>query len=209
MTVQPTEDLAPIQADGVRQSLPHLILHPFAESSSPHKLAESSRASLMLQGLLPASAHSGDLERTLLDGRFAELRMLFYVGKDLLRWTEQCLDAMQRTNAGIAPGIRSQTFAALLIQHTPAPVAEKLKKWGVNDYKSIFTRGIGLNSMFSEAPPRSLLSDEFIRGYFRYADQLFFAWQSQCVYTQLNPQHFHFDLYSSSEYSRQLEREWE
>ena len=35
------------------EMLPPLILHPFADAGGPDKLVESSRASLMLQGLLP------------------------------------------------------------------------------------------------------------------------------------------------------------
>ena len=33
--------------------LPPVILHPFTDPSGPDKLVESSRAHLMLQGLLP------------------------------------------------------------------------------------------------------------------------------------------------------------
>jgi hypothetical protein len=36
------------------RKLPPLILHPFADPTGPDKLLESSRASLMLQGLLPS-----------------------------------------------------------------------------------------------------------------------------------------------------------
>ncbi len=76
--------------------LPPLILHPFADAGGPDKLVESSRASLMLQGLLPSGERTTeDLDRALLDGRYCEIRMLFYVGKDLVRWIEQCLDARQ------------------------------------------------------------------------------------------------------------------
>src|SRR5262245_16320951 len=72
-------------------TLPPLILHPFSDSSGPGRLVESSRASLMLQGLLPTGELSTDeLERRLLDGRYCEIRMLFYVGRDLMRWIEQC-----------------------------------------------------------------------------------------------------------------------
>jgi hypothetical protein len=72
------------------RKLPPLILHPFADASGPHKLVESSRASLMLQGLLPTGEQSSEeLERTLLDGRYQEIRMLFYVGRDILRWIDQ------------------------------------------------------------------------------------------------------------------------
>src|SRR6185369_2307259 len=79
------------------RKLPPLILHPFADQSGPHKVVESSRASLMLQGLLPTGEQtSEDLERTLLEGRYQEVRMLFYVGKDILRWIGQCIEHVNR-----------------------------------------------------------------------------------------------------------------
>ena len=190
--------------------LPPLILHPFSEPAGPHKLVESSRASLMMQGLLPAGESSqDDLQKTVLNGRFSELRMLFYVGKDLLRWVDQSYDFLNRSEGYMPSGIQPQSFANLLIQQTPEDVAEKLKKWGVNDFKAIFSRGIGLNAMFQQPPTREHLADEFIRNYFRYADQLFLAWQGQTVYTQLSPSQYRFELYSSGEYSRMLERCWE
>src|SRR5271170_2794400 len=75
------------------RTLPPLILHPFADAGGPDKLVESSRASLMLQGLLPSGERSNEeLDRALIDGRYCEIRMLFYVGKDLVRWIEQCLE---------------------------------------------------------------------------------------------------------------------
>src|SRR6202795_1622160 len=96
-------------------TLPPLILHPFADSGGPDKLVESSRANLMLQGLLPTGERSSDdLERALLDGRFCEIRMLFYVGKDLLRWIDQCLELVSRSPALSDSGIRYQSFAAYL-----------------------------------------------------------------------------------------------
>lgn len=190
--------------------LPPLILHPFAEPAAPQRLVESSRANLMINGLLPAGDHSpNDLERKLLDGRYSELRMLFYVGKDLVRWMEQCVDSLSRAESGLPAGVTVQSFASLLIQHTPESVATKLRKWNVNDFKSIFTRSIGLNSIFAEAPIRGVLSDEFVRHYYRYADQLFLAWQSKSVYTQLDSTRYPFELFSSGEYSRLLERAWE
>src|SRR2546425_13372041 len=73
--------------------LPPLILHPFSDQSGPGKLVQSSRASLMLNGLLPHDESTEDeLTRKLLEGRVCEIRMLFFVGKDLLRWIAQCLD---------------------------------------------------------------------------------------------------------------------
>src|SRR5208282_1112145 len=129
------------------RKLPPLILHPFADAGGPDKLVESSRASLMLQGLLPSGERSTEeLDRALIDGRYCEIRMLFYVGKDLVRWIEQCLEHISRDPALATRGIRYQSFAAYLVQHTPAPVQAKLRKWGVADYRSIFTRALGLNA---------------------------------------------------------------
>jgi hypothetical protein len=163
----------------------------------------------MMQGLLPTgNSTRDDLDRTLLDGRFSELRMLFYVGKDITRWIEQCMDCVRRHEGGSPSNIQPQSFAALLIQGTPEHVTEKLRKWGVKDYKAIFSRGIGLNTLFSTAPDRTTLSDEFVRNYYKYADQVFATSQTQTAYTQLDCAQWQFDIYSSGEYSRMLEREW-
>src|ERR1700694_4908874 len=148
--------------------LPPLILHPFADAGGPDKLVESSRASLMLQGLLPSGERSTDeLDRALLDGRYCEIRMLFYVGKDILRWIEQCLEHVDRQPDLRNAGIRFQSFAAYLIHNTPAPVQSKLRKWGVADYKAIFTRALGLNAILTDVPDRYMLADEFVRNYYR------------------------------------------
>jgi len=134
-------------------NLPPLILHPFADSGGPGKLVESSRANLILQGLLPGGERSSDdLERTLLDGRFCEIRMLFYVGKDLTRWIEQCLEHIDRNPDVRDSGIRYQSFAAYLVDHTPEPVQAKLRKWGVADYRAIFARALGLCALLGSAP---------------------------------------------------------
>jgi hypothetical protein len=187
-----------------------LILHPFAEPTGPQKLTQSSRASLMIQGLLPSgNSTSAELQRTLLDGRYSELRMLYYVGKDLQRWIEQCIEFLQRSEGALPEGILQQSFAALLIEDTPVNIVEKLKRWGVLDYKSIFSRSLGLNAMFAQAPTMELLSEEFVRNYFRFADHLYLAYVGQGNHARLNPQLFQFDLYSSGEYSRMLERSWE
>lgn len=190
--------------------LPPLILHPFAQSSGRDKLIQSSRASLMLQGLLPAGERpSEELDEALLDGRYHEIRMLFYVGRDLTRWIDQCLD-FAATDAGLRDSrIRYQSFAALLVDHTPAKVQDKLRKWGVADYRSIFMRALGLNSLFAEVPERDELSDEFVRNYYRYADQMFQCRQGQVQFPEVHGMDIDFDLYASGEYSRMLERAWE
>jgi hypothetical protein len=75
--------------------LPPLILHPFSSPEDTSVLMESSRASLALQGFLPRDeTPAQDLDRQLLRGRYAELRMLYYIGKDVSRWTEQCAETV-------------------------------------------------------------------------------------------------------------------
>jgi hypothetical protein len=189
--------------------MPPLILHPFADASGPTRLVESSRASMMLQGLLPNSEFSAEeLDRRLLDGRFCEIRMLFYVGKDLTRWLEQCMDLVNRESALKLRNVKAQSFAALLVEDPPESVKTKLRKWGVADYRAIFSRALGINSIFSEVPTRTELTDEFIRQYFRYADQLYACYLSLAPHPNINALEFQFELYASGEYSRLLEKEW-
>lgn len=189
--------------------LPPLILHPFADPSGPDKLVESSRANLMLQGLLPSGERARqDIEQVLLEGRFCEIRMLFYVGKDLLRWIDQCLESVARSPdlAGLA--IRHQSFAAYLVKHTPEAVIAKLRKWGVADYQAIFTRALGLSAVLAAVPDRAAFTDEFVRNYYRYADQLFQIRQGEAPFADISSLGFTFEIYASGEYSRMLEREW-
>ena len=84
------------------------------------------------------------------------------------------------TRTALPRGICYQSFAGLLIQDAPPDVQAKLRKWGVADYKSIFSRALGLHTLFAAAPPREILSDEFVRSYFRFADQIFQSKQSEC-----------------------------
>jgi hypothetical protein len=189
--------------------LPPLILHPFSDASSPNQIVESSRASLVLHGLLPRGSESCDeLERKLLAGRYCELRMLFYVGKDLVRWIEQCLEFAARQPELCRRGYRFQSFAAYLVYEAPAGVQEKLRRWGVADYKGIFSRALGVQSIFAEPPQRESLTNEFLRYYYKFADQLFAARLNLVRYPEIDPAEFDFALYASGEYARMLEREW-
>jgi len=190
------------------RKLPPLILHPFSDSSSPSRLMQGSRASLMMQGLLPNEHLSFEqLEELLVDGKVCEIRMLYYVGKDLVRWLEQCSEMLSRDHDELGP-LDTRTIAAFLVEDTPDPVRDKLRAWGVQDYKAIFSRAIGLNSVFGDAPTRERLSDEFIRNYHYYADQLYAAWQNAQSFSRIRPDSFEFELYASAEYSRILERQW-
>jgi hypothetical protein len=190
--------------------LPPLILHPFSDQTGPGKLVQSSRASLMLNGLLPHDESSEDeLTRKLIEGRVCEIRMLFFVGKDLLRWIEHCLDFVGSVPELKDSGIREQSFAEFLVQNPPEKVRTKLRGWGVFDYKSIFSRAIGLNAVFCEPPDESRVSVEFIRNYFRYADHMFACRQQIQAFTEITVEQFHFEIYASGEYSRLLEKSWE
>src|SRR4051812_15314173 len=155
-------------------ALPPLILHPFNERVPPSALLENSRAALMLSGLIPNDGTDEEaLKRQLLSGRYAEFRMLFFLGKDLLRWIDQCVEWASRAPPGSDDEVVPQNFAGLLTTHPPEAVKQKLMGWGVSDYISIFSRAIGLNSVFAQPPEFLALSEEFLRNYHRYADHLF------------------------------------
>ncbi len=111
--------------------LPPLILHPFSSPEDTSVLMESSRASLALQGFLPRDeTPAQDLDKQLLRGRYAELRMLYYIGKDVSRWTEQCAETVLASADFEGRNIRPETFAVLLVQHIPAHVRLKIGRLG-------------------------------------------------------------------------------
>jgi len=88
-------------------------------------------------------------------------------------------------------------------------VKEKLIKWGVSDYKAIFSRAVGLNMVFAEVPAKDSLSQDFVRNYYRYADHMFECSRSMKSFALIRSSNFDFDLFASGEYSRMLEREWQ
>jgi hypothetical protein len=163
----------------------------------------------MLTGLIPGDGtEPEELHRRVMAGRYAEVRMLYFLGKDVLRWLDQCFDSLSRDPRLQASGLKRQSFASLLTVRPPDAVKAKLSKWGVADYASIFSRAIGLNALFAEAPSRTSLSDEFLRNYHRYADSLFRCYMESEPHCAVTPLQFPFELYASGEYSRLLETEW-
>src|ERR1700730_2224032 len=95
--------------------LPPLIPHPFNERVPPSALLENSKAALMLSGLIPTDGSDPDeLKRRLLTGRYGEIRMLYFLGKDVFRWIEQCIDWAARTPEFEGADIQHQSFATLL-----------------------------------------------------------------------------------------------
>ena len=51
-------------------------------------------------------------------------------------------------------------------------------------------------------------SDEFVRNYYRYADQAFLSRQNSAPHSPIVAKDFGFELYASGEYSRMLEKAW-
>ena len=189
--------------------LPPLILHPFSTPEDTSVLMDSSRASLALQGFLPREDNRAEeLDTQLLRGRYAELRMLFYIGKDLIRWTEQCTETTTLSSDFAHRRIRPETFAVLLVQFIPAHVRTKLEGWGVLDFAALFRRSIGLHSVFSELPSAAGLNTEFLRRYHRHLDNWYEHRLRESVFDRPEPGEFVFDLYASGEYTMMLEQSW-
>lgn len=189
--------------------LPPLILHPFSGSEDSSALMESSRASLTLQGFLPREdTPRQDLDQQLLRGRYAELRMLFYIGKDISRWMEQCSETVAASGIFERRQVRPETFGLFLVQHVPLHVRTKLEGWGVLDFCALFRRSIGLHGVFHDFPSAETFAPEFLRRYHRHLDQ----WYEQrlrdsgCDHPEGHD--FTFDLYASGEYTLMLEQSW-
>ena len=190
-------------------TLPPLILHPFNERVSPSALLENSKAALMLSGLIPGDgSDDAELKRRLVAGRTSEARMLFFLGKDVFRWMEQCTEWAAVAEVVRDLALAPQSFAGLLTTHPPPAVRDKLLRWGVSDYVSIFSRAIGLHAAFAEPPSPELVTAEFLRSYYRYADALYRAWLDAQPYPAITSANFRFELYASGEYSQLLESQW-
>jgi hypothetical protein len=189
--------------------LPPLILHPFSSPEDSSVLMESSRASLALQGFLPSEdTSSQDLDERLIRGRYAELRMLFYIGKDLVRWMEQCAETAMASGKFEGRRIRPETFAVLLVQQIPAHVRTKLEAWGVLDFCSLFRRALGLHAVFHELPSNEGFNPDFLRRYHRYVDHWYQQRLKDSGSDSPQTDEFTFDLYASGEYTLMLEQSW-
>jgi hypothetical protein len=189
--------------------LPPLILHPFSTSEDTSVLLASSRASLALQGFLPKDESPlEELDRQLMRGRYAELRMLFYIGKDVTRWAEQCIEVVTNRPSFQHCRMRPETFAVLLIHDPPANVRLKLEGWGVLDFGSLFKRAFSLHWVFQDLPQADLLTPHFMRNYHRFLDRWYEGRLQDCVFDHPAPGQFAFELYASGEYALMLSESW-
>jgi hypothetical protein len=196
-------------AETTKWVLPPLILHPFTGDCATDQLVVGSRAMLSLHGMLPSNGTANpELEILVRRGRLQEIRMLYFLGKDLLRWVDQCTDFASREPALKQSGLRAQSFAALLVESTPPAVAQKMVLWGVTDHKSVFSRAIGLNICFAAPPVIDMLATAFMDHYHRFADYLFICYQTMAPYLPAPPDRFDFRLYASAEYAGILEQQF-
>ncbi len=162
-----------------------------------------------MNGFLPsAGLDINEMNATIMGGRYQELRMLIYIGKDLKRWAEQCVDFVGREPQLRSSSIREQSFTTMLVDHPPPALAGKLRSWGINDQRSIFSRAIGLGSVFAQPPEIGALSAHFLEFYQRFADYLFICYQTMTPFKALAPGDFAFELFASDEYAKKLADGW-
>jgi hypothetical protein len=205
----PESTQTPVALGDAIWELPPLILHPFSNERGPNTLLEGSKAALMLAGLLPGEGQEEDeLRRKLLISRYTEIRMLYFVGKDLLRWVGQCMEMVSRAKELGSAGIREQSFATLLVYHTPPSVLQKLHQWGVANPQSVFSRAFGIATIFRDVPLIECLSDSLLLHYHIFTDHLFVCTQHLTKFAEITPANFRFEVYASAEYSRLLEKQW-
>jgi len=190
-------------------ALPPLILHPVSEPSAQDKLVQGSRARLVLKGTM---ADEGlpreEWMRRLLDCRYCELRILFYLGKDLARWIGQCTEMAERDPELRGASVREASFARLLVQDPPRALVEKMVRWGIPDCGAAFRQALGLCILFESLPAQEVLAEEFLCHYRRYAEAVYEASQQASSFAVIENLNFRFEMYASAEYVRLLEAQW-
>jgi hypothetical protein len=187
--------------------LPPLILHPFSGGHATGMLLEGSQASMALQGFVESEEDHEVLLRRVLAARYQEVRMLLFLGKDIFRWMEQSVGSL-RGSDGADDRIVEQSMAALLVEDPPLCVRLKLEGWGVTDRRAIFSRAIGIHSLFQDPPPVESLSPIFLRNYHRYADHAYICYQHSRAFLQIDASAYQFEVYASDEYARKLSENW-
>jgi hypothetical protein len=189
-------------------TLPPLVLHPFGGDSGTAQLLEGSRAAIALQQASLSNPQYADIQRQVILGRYQEIRMLLFLGKDIFRWIDQCMDQMERSgNIGLR--INAQCFSALIVDTPPEPVRKKLEDWGVSDRRAVFSRAIGIRCLFEEPPDIDMLSPMFLEHYHRFADYSYICFQQMKPWQPMDGASFDFPIYASEEYSRLLSEQWQ
>src|SRR5580700_1840239 len=173
--------------------LPPLILHPFTNADDVEKLA--------------AILGEDEPALRLLETSYAEIRMLCFIGKDLNRWTGQCLEFLRRRPESLARSVSEADLIRFLLFKTPDAVRATLISWGVQNFDSVFSKALGLSRIFCHAPDPRTLSLEFIEHFREYADLLYrFRLDRQEPERPATVQ-FEFALYASREYIAIFEKD--
>ena len=188
--------------------LPPLILHPFGGDAGTAQLLEGSRAALALQKAALANPQYAELQKRVVLGRYQEIRMLVFLGKDIFRWIDQCMDQLARSG-DIGLSINAQCFSALVVDAPPDSVKTKLEAWGVTDRRAVFSRAIGIRCLFEEPPEIETLSPMFLEHYHRFADYAYICFQQMKPFQPVDGARFDFQMYASEEYSRKLSEQWQ
>lgn len=181
---------------GRHWDLPPLILHPFDRGMDNGALFDSIKLALYLGGMGDPNVE----KERLLRGRYTEFRMLCFTGKDVMRWIAQCVDFASRDEELAKTGIRPQSFADLLVNRTPPQVSARFESWGVNDFRRVLLRAIGVNAVFPTPPDYGVIGAEFLEEYYAFADSLFATYQGLTPFAALDAGVFGFALYTSDEY---------
>jgi hypothetical protein len=191
--------------------LPPLILHPFNGGRGTQDLVSGSIASLALQGLVSLQEEQAELIRRMLMGRYQEVKMLLFLGKDIFRWLDQCVEqvpAESEPDPAGAPRLVQQSFAELVVEFPPDAVRQKLESWGVTDRRAIFSRAIGIHSMFEAPPPFDSLSPIFLRNYHQYADHAWSCYLESRPFLHVDRADSSFEIFASDEYANLLSKGW-
>lgn len=152
-----------------------------------------------------AEPNLADPQSRHLEAHRLELKMLCCLGKDLVRWIEQCLE-FASMNPDV-PALSEGQLMNLLVENPPEGVVRKMQTWGVSDFRTIFARSLGLATVFTHPPAREHISDVFVRDFARYADTLYRVRRhSLPAATEIGS--FVFEVYASGEYAQLLERSW-
>ena len=187
--------------------LPPLILHPLSGSAGTAELVDGSLAALALDGTVDSSNEEMELRRRMIAGRYQEVRMLLFLGKDIFRWMRQCVEYVQGSDAADVR-IVEQSFAALVVGTLPEAIGRKLEGWGLTDRRAVFSRAIGIHSLFEEPPLASSLSPIFLENHLRYADHAYICYPHSRAFLPLDGANCQFELYASEEYARLLSDTW-
>lgn len=174
-----------------KRELPPLILHPFNDRE-----VVAVPEAVMVEGLT----------RDDLNLRYSELRMLCFIGRDLNRWLEHCAELVSADPKHA--GLTESSLIRFLLFDPPVTLVRKMRQWEVSNYQIIFTRALGLNSVFLQPPVPGEISGGLLRNFQAYADALFDTRLKLDPGVEVSDQDFEFEIYASGEYIALLEKSW-